>query len=628
MFNTNKFLTYIRENGLQNVLERSWYESQKRLGIISRKNPDTWNSEFPISRSAWLQTNTKYLFVSKNSLTIPKDRAQTHQLNAQIILTGRRRYFNDSVFAESKTDRWFTHPVDHYVYDKNKHWTKYKELSPERDIKYIWENSRFCYLYDIIRYDYHFNKNYAAFVLGEMNSWIDENKFNKGPHFISSQEIGVRILNWLFAIYYYSKSELLTDELFKKILQSIYEQVAHIEANLSFSQKFVRNNHIITEATAIFVFSILFPQVNEAAVWLKKSKNILEKEIDYQIFEDGTYLQYSMNYHRTIIQLLTLNFTLAQNNNIIFDKKVYEKATLSLQFLISSCDTTNGKLPNYGANDGSLFFPLNNNNFSDFRPQLQALANSIGQTCFSETVYEDLYWYGITQNTTLLPELKAKQGSSVFKESGYYTYRDNNTFTFIRCGDHKYRPSQADMLHLDLWYKDLNFMRDGGTYLYNTDKTTIKYFAGTASHNTIMLDDFDQMLKGPRFIWIYKTKCLQAEIAETDTEFQFTGSILAFKHTGAWQHIKRTVSRSKTEMKWKITDELLTPGNFTVRQIWNPVSEFNSLFKISAIDQNNINIAPEYCKAYFSESYGTRTETEQIIFNTKTNKITTIISLR
>lgn len=44
-------------------------------------------------------------------------------------------------------------------------------------------------------------------------------------------------------------------------------------------------------------------------------------------------------------------------------------------------------------------------------------------------------------------------------------------------------------------------MFDGGSYKYNTTEKLLRYFMGTESHNTIMLEGHDQMLKGDRFIW-------------------------------------------------------------------------------------------------------------------------------
>ncbi len=626
MFSGTKYLFYLYENGIGTVFKRAIYEFNKSLGNSKRTNPLNWEQQFPIPKTDWLKNTNSYLFQSRETLTIPKNRTQEHQLNAQTILSGKRVYFHSTIYQESLTDRWFTHPIDRYVYDKNLHWTKFNELNPQRDIKYIWENSRFCYLYDLIRYDYHFNKDISTFVLNEIESWIDANKYNRGPHFISSQEIGLRILNWLFAVYYYSQAPALTDILFKKIMQSIYEQVGHIANNLSFSQNFVRNNHIITETTAMFVFAVLFPEVQESSSWMRKSKKILESEINFQILEDGSYLQYSMNYHRIVVQLLTLNFTIAKNNHIIFHHSMYDKAKLSLQFLLSCTNQMNGKLPNYGANDGSLFFDLNNNSYTDFRPQLQALANTLDFDCFNVDRFEDSYWFGYNDKITYKTEEKINPGVKNFRSGGYFIYRDTDTFTFIRCGMHTHRPSQADNLHIDLWYKDKNIMLDGGTYSYNSDIDTKRYFFGTASHNTVMLNHHDQMLKGPRFIWYYKSRGLTSSTQESKTEYQFTGRIKAFRQTGKWQTLQRTVYKSKMTSEWKIVDELLTGTNFDMHQIWNPGENFHSLFHISAVDKNGVNIVPEYITGFYSESYGIKIEIHQIYFNTTTNKITTIIS--
>ena len=79
---------------------------------------------------------------------------------------------------------------------------------------------------------------------------------------------------------------------------------------------------------------------------------------------------------------------------------------------------------------------------------------------------------------------------------GFYFLREKDAFSFIRCGNHKDRPSQADNLHLDLWVNGENILRDGGSYKYNADAESLRYFFGTASHNTIMLGDLDQMKKG------------------------------------------------------------------------------------------------------------------------------------
>ena len=80
-----------------------------------------------------------------------------------------------------------------------------------------------------------------------------------------------------------------------------------------------------------------------------------------------------MNYHRVVIQLLTWGIQLAKLNNDRFDNVVYERAQKSLDFLDACIDNVSGKLPNYGSNDGALFFKLTNDDYRVYSSQLDDL---------------------------------------------------------------------------------------------------------------------------------------------------------------------------------------------------------------------------------------------------------------
>lgn len=123
----------------------------------------------------------------------------------------------------------------------------------------------------------------------------------------------------------------------------------------------------------LYLIGLLFPQFPDAKEWKEKGKKWFEEEIKYQIAEDGTFLQFSMNYHRVVVQLLTLAIAVADNNGELFCKEVYERSYQSLNFLYQCQDELSGYLPNYGANDGALFFRLNDCDYRDYRPQLDAL---------------------------------------------------------------------------------------------------------------------------------------------------------------------------------------------------------------------------------------------------------------
>ena len=79
---------------------------------------------------------------------------------------------------------------------------------------------------------------------------------------------------------------------------------------------------------------------------------------------------------------------------------------------------------------------------------------------------------------------------------------DENSWALIRAGRYTRRPFQADQLHVDLWWQGINLARDAGTYLYNGSPPWNNGFAGTAVHNTVTVDNHDQMRRAGRFLWL------------------------------------------------------------------------------------------------------------------------------
>ena len=615
-----------RSMGFSYWVNRIIYEIKKRSFLYRRKFPLVLKDAVEISLEEWIKSPDKFFFDSKDSLVITKNKNAKLRKKAEQILNGNIQFFNGVTYNLGLSYDWLTDPTDGYRYNGITHWTKIKDFSAGRDIKYVWEKSRFCYLYTIIRYDYHFEIDCSEFVISEIISWIDHAPLNCGPNYISSQEIGLRIMNWCFFLTYYKNTKSLTEKSFQKIVLSIQGQATHIYNKLEFSQKFVRNNHILTEAAALITVSILFPSLPQSAKWKKKALFIFEKEINYQIYDDGTYLQYSMNYNRVVVQLLSWVIGLSAKNGIELSDLLKQKANKTISFLFASMNPVNGKLPNYGNNDGSLFFPLNDQEFSDYRPQLQLLNNQLSENLLFDNVYEDTYWFSSKQSQAP-EEIKLHQPTSgKYHISGYYLFRDQNTFTFLRCGNHKHRPSQADNLHLDLWFEDQNIMRDAGTFQYNGAQELNSFYFGTRSHNTIQIGNLDQMLKGERFIWYYRTSCIKAEMNETETEWHFTGSIKAFRQTGKWIMHKREVTKKKNIPFWEITDTVSDHADLPVTQIWNPSAYFYNHFEISAVDENGNSIQPDYPIGYFSETYGIKEEIKQIHFTSKGSQIKTIIS--
>lgn len=609
--------------GLRYVSFRLWFEVSKKLGLLKHKYPVNPTPKQFISLADWKQLNQKFFFQSKETLSFPKDRNSNLQEEALKILDGTLKFFSAQEYHLGKDYDWLTNPDTGFKYSNTTHWLYINDYSKQAgDIKYVWEKSRFTYLNTIIRYDYHFDTDQAEFVFSEIESWIKANLVNQGPNYKCSQETSLRVFNWLFALHYYKNSVALTEVRFQSIMHAIYWQAKHIHNNINFSRIAVRNNHAITETLGMYLIGLLMPYFPEAKLWKTKGKQYLEQEIAYQVYEDGTFLQFSSNYHRVVIQLLTWAIQLNKLNDTPFSNTFYQRAKASIHFLTTCMQAENGQLPNYGANDGALFFKFSNQPYRDYRPQLEALSLLLNLNWPYET-FEDKNWYGIHNETT--QQKPAIQQLTTFTKGGYYIIREPNAMSFIRCGNHKDRPSQADNLHLDIWVDGENILRDAGSYKYNTSEEDIRYFFGTASHNTVMLNGFDQMRKGSRFIWYNWSQAVAASLTETADAFEFDGTIKAFEYIEKGITHRRKVRKLKNQLKWEVEDTLNHHTQYPIKQIWNPSENFLNNYSIKAYDSNKQPIEPLYQDGFYSGLYGIKEPSKQIIFTSNGNKISTVI---
>ena len=613
--------------GWRYVAFRARHEVLRRSGLLKSKFPTAPSYKQYMTLAEWKLIPVRFFFADKESLTFPRQPEADLKEKFEQLKNGQFLLFNSTLADLGKNYDWVTNPDSGHKYDIKKHWTEIADISKEAgDIKYVWEKSRFSYLYDIIRYDYHFNEDCGQFVFAEILSWIESNPVNCGPNYRCSQEMSLRVLNWTFALHYYRNSPHLTEAIFDKIQYALYWHMHHVYNNIDFSRIAVRNNHAITETLTLYLAGLLYPGLPGAANWKKKGKAWFEEEIAYQVYEDGTFLQFSMNYHRIVAQLLTWAITIADQNKEKFAPVVYTRAKRTYTFLRTCMIDENGYLPNYGANDGALFFKLSTADYRDYRPQIQALAAALGTELLFNTSNEDAHWYGIFENAR--KTWQPANGMHSFPDGGYYIVREPRTLTFIKCGSYKDRPSQADNLHLDIWYQGENILPDAGSYKYNTDDATIRYFSGTESHNTVMLDDKDQMLKGGRFIWYHWTQALKAEMKEDTARFIFEGEVSAFTYIDKGIVHKRTVVKQKWLPVWEIRDEIVNaPAGMKMRQLWHVLSSTGNKVRITAKNTSGGDVKPQKQEGWYSSLYGQKQKEIQYCLTTEDNIIDTMIKV-
>lgn len=624
--------------GLRYILYRVYHVFLIKSRLIKLLFPTKYKALKLISLEEWREKSLPFFFQSRKDLgtfSLSTGALESLQHDYEQIRRGYIQYFNNGWFKVGYPIRWHHNPDSDYEYNKDVHWAYVPDLSTTQgDIKYVWEKSRFSFLYTVIRYDQHYGKDSSAFVLDLITSWIDQNPINQGPNYKCSQEISLRLLNWTYALYFYKEASGLNELTFGKIINSMRQQLIHVYRNIHFSRITVRNNHAITETLCLYIIGMLFPSFPESKKYRSAGKKYFEEEINYQIYEDGSYLQFSMNYHRVVVQLLTWAVALSNRHNEHLSPVTIKRAKATLGFLLNHQDRTTGFLPNYGANDGALFFKLNNQAFLNHAPQLNALNYVLNHECiYTQTdMLEDAWWY--SGGTLSLQKAVPLEQSHLYKAEvgGFYVLRQDDYFAMLRCGNHKDRPQQADQNHLDIWYKGKNILRDNGSYKYNTDATTINYFSGTASHNTVQIGSYNQMLKGGRFIWYYWS---QAVAVQTQLGYDFdTIEALAkvYSYLDPTITHRRKVHQYHRSPKWEVEDELKL-GNFaienTYKQIWHLSDDFFELgFEIKSLNKSGKAIDGKLISGWHSPFYGEKRPSQVLVFEHQEPYFKTVIQQR
>lgn len=553
--------------GIRYVLYRISFLIQTKVGLLKRKIPH--KTFYVLSNYSDLNLGFRLASISDQL-----DRITFHEETSQKILNGELKFFNSTWFRIGDDCDWRTNLLTGFSYPLN-HWSKIEDFEKDAgDIKFVWEPSRFSWALEILRLDKHRATDHSEFIFQRMDSWIESNPINLGPNYKCSQEMSLRIWNWAILLDFYANSSFLSEERLNVYRESIAGHLDHIFKNISFSRIAVRNNHAITETGILFISRWLFPYVPKAEDWSKKAEKWFYDEIEYQIYPDGTFLQFSMNYHRVVVQTLTGIISTALRNNYKIRKLVYDRAYASVRFLYSCMGNDNlGLLPNYGQNDGALFFPWTNCDYRDYRPQINALHYCLtGFDLFScaEVIEERMWWGSMSLERGEYAPINRRQGFVEFKNGGYLLYRNNNVVLFFRNGNHKDRPAQADNHHIDLWYEGRNILMDSGTFKYNTTPRDIQWFMGSKGHNVAQIDDHDQMLKGGRFIWYYwsQSRCLQ--YGESDKAIFIEGEITAFQHLNNNCKVKRHIELFLEERVLKVKDEILNVNDFSaLHQNWH-----------------------------------------------------------
>jgi hypothetical protein len=586
-----------RTFGLRNGALRTGYELQRASGLMSRRMQsvngwECWDLKHiaPKCSSEDLlnirrQGGHPFFFRDSRSLQPelkkilgPEAEASTIA-EADRILDGNLPFFGRLSFACGFPPDWFKNPVTGQQVSPDRPWTKMRFASgfaadDYGDLKFILEPSRFLFVYPLARaYALSGDERLPEAFWIAVESWAAASPPMSGPLWICGQESSLRIPAWTFALYSFLDSPATTPPRVALLLSMIAAHAWRTTQTVGYARS-QRSNHLISEAVGLWAAGTLYPELKDAAVWQRHGARLLREAVLDQITPEGAYLQDSFNYQRMVLHQLLWTLRLSEIHKIELDSVIRTRTEAAFDFISAFVDSKSGQTPNHGSNDGSHILPLTTCEFADYRPLLQMGSSILNRpTNFQPGPWDEpALWLNADSAKQRAPHpssswVSASSIAKVPNSAGYHRIGTENSWALVRAGHYKRRPFQADQLHVDIWWRGLNLTRDAGTYLYNGEAPWANGLAGTAVHNTVMVDGRDQMRRAGRFLWLDWAQASGRSFSNSNAKFLngFEGEHDGYRRLGVTH---RRMVQQVSEDAWVIVDDLLGAGKHDLRLHW------------------------------------------------------------
>lgn len=448
-------------------------------------------------------------------------------------------------------------------------WWQIADFDPAvGDIKTVWEFSRFDWVLACAQHAAKGDKNALLRLNDWLADWLKANPPYKGPNWKCGQEASIRVMHLAMAAHLLGQATGSATGLLDFVeahLQRIAPTVLYAVAQ--------DNNHGTSEAAALFIGGSWL-EANGRSVGRKFSnsgRKWLENRARRLIGKDGSFSQYSLNYHRVMLDSFSMVEVWRRELALpSFSKTFYSRAAAASEWLRCMTRSANGDGPNLGANDGARLLPLTDTDYRDYRPSVQlasVLFHSARAYAGEGEWNQPIYWLGLALPESQLPA----QASVQLDDGGYFVLRQASAMALLRYPRFRFRPSQADALHLDFWVGGENWLRDAGSFSYNTEQRWLDYFPGTVAHNTVQFDNRDQMPRLSRFLFGAWLKARHVELLAVSNSAQSCGA--GYQDWKGAEHFRRVELSGQTV---RVTDQVkgfgskavlrwrLKPGNWTV----------------------------------------------------------------
>lgn len=459
----------------------------------------------------------------------------------------------------------------------------YRDLRAVGDCKWVWEPNRHHQFVVLARaYRVSAQERYAEALLEQFGSWCDQCPYGRGMNWRSPLELGVRLINWVWAFALIDDASVVQASHRRRLWQFVDRHLWEISRN--YSRHSSANNHLVGEAAGVFVASGYFKGFGAALRLMSQSRSILEREIQRQTYPDGGTREQATGYHLFTLELFLLAGLAARNGGQPFSDSYWVRLEKMFEFVAGLLEGSR-TLPAFG--DGDDAYVLDLGSKRDPRALLSVGAELFDRDDFrimSDQSMETAFWLLGAQERNRFHRSRQSGAertlaSRAFHDSGYFVLQRGPRSgrgalsAVFDCGDLGFLSlaahGHADALSFVLRIDGEDFLVDPGTYDYFSYPTWRSYFRSTRAHNTIVVDGVDQSeMLGP-FLWGRRARC---ELVCWNP--QDGGGSVCGEHDGYGGlpdpvvH-RRTVTLEPDEETLTVCDELLANKRHRIEQYWH-----------------------------------------------------------
>lgn len=468
----------------------------------------------------------------------------------------------------------------------------YRDENVVGNIKYLWEPNRHLHFVTLAQaYALSKERSFANEVRLQLESWLEQCPYARGPNWSSSLELGIRLINWSLAwqLLGGARSPLFDGDsgrCFRDAwLQSIFQHVSHIAENLSRYSS--ANNHLIGEAAGVCVAAATWPCWPKVAAWGKRCRSILVEEALKQNAPDGGNREQAISYQQFVLDFLLIAGLAVRANDEDFPSTYWERVEAMIDFVASMMDRK-GHVPMFGdADDGYVV-------------RLAADAEACPYRSLVATGAAIFHRRDLAEKAEKLDDksrwlLMSMDGESRFQDlidrsSGHYsprcTFADSGYFILgdgfdtsheirlvVDAGPLGYLSlaahGHADALSIVLSVAGDEILIDPGTFCYHTEPDWRRYFRSTAAHNTVTVDGEDQSVQQGSFMWSNHARIRDAVFEPDATPQRFFASHEGYKRLQDPVVHRREIRYFSEIGQFDIADALTCAGKHDVARYWH-----------------------------------------------------------